>query len=112
MADKRVRRTSPIQLLIFLTIAGLVFSSLVVAGFLGWSLLFAVSLGAFVLTCGRLLKKFIAKLYTLHDNDLKQMCGNKVVENLNFYRVLDVYFAMTLVSGLCYSIGATAQWLI
>ena len=112
VADKRIRRASPAQLLIFLTLAGFVFSSLFVAGFLGWSLFFAVSLGACALTFGRIAKKVWAKLVSLRSSSIKQFYQQNYVATADIYRFLDVYFAMMLVSGFCYSMGAAAQWLV
>lgn len=110
LTEKRVTKSSPIQLLISLTVGCIALIGLLFAGIFGFPLFFAITIGALFLTFGRVLKKLLTKL--AHSSKLSSkdvFFGRESGQGL--VRALDVYFAMMLISTFCYGIGATLQWL-
>lgn len=109
VAQSRSQYISPVQLLISLTVAGLILGGLVFAGASGHSAAIAILTGSAALTICRILKRLFMGYFVLEQQKLVLKSNIDLDIGKGVVKVFDIYFAMLLVSGFCYGLGLTTK---
>lgn len=96
--------SSPLQLLIYLTVGCATFIALIIADALGWPATQTVLLAAGIFTLLRACKKMVLVL-TIHGKlDAKRRISEGQLKK-QLRKIADVYFSMLLLSLFCYGVG-------